>query len=86
MISDKRAQLTTTLLKEKKKDLLKLAIDSEIKVSRLIEIMTDYFNTMNDEERNKIIAPFNTFPYCEVEGDTIDLYYLKCYTLCKITH
>lgn len=58
MISDKRAQLTTTLLKEKKKDLLKLAIDSEIKVSRLIEIMTDYFNTMNDEERNKIIEKY----------------------------
>lgn len=38
------------------------------------------------KEIKKIIAPFNTFPYCEVEGDTIDLYYLKCYTLCKITH
>ncbi len=62
MISDKRAQLTTTLLKEKKKDLLKLAIDSEIKVSRLIEIMTDYFNTMNDEERNKIIEKYKKNP------------------------
>lgn len=58
MISDKRAQLTTTLLKEKKKDLLKLAIDHEIKVSNLIEIMTDYFNDMNDEERNKIIEKY----------------------------
>lgn len=62
MISNKRAQLTTTLLKEKKKDLLKLAIDSEIKVSRLIEIMTDYFNTMNDEERNKIIEKYKKNP------------------------
>lgn len=62
MINDKRAQLTTTLLKEKKKDLLKLAIDSEIKVSRLIEIMTDYFNTMNDEERNKIIEKYKKNP------------------------
>ena len=58
MISDKRAQLTTTLLKEKKKDLLKLAIDSEIKVSKLIEIMTSHYNDMSSEERNKIIEKY----------------------------
>ncbi|WP_289103857.1 hypothetical protein [uncultured Fusobacterium sp.] len=58
MISDKRTQLTTTLLKEKKKNLLKLAIDHEIKVSNLIEIMTDYFNDMNEQERNDIVAKY----------------------------
>lgn len=62
MISDKRAQLTTTLLKEKKKDLLKLAIDSEIKVSKLIEIMTSHYNDMSSEERNKIIEKYKKNP------------------------
>ena len=55
MISNKRSSFTTTLLKEKKRDLLNMAINLEMPASKLIELMVDYFKNLDEKEVKKIL-------------------------------